>query len=250
MRFSPNAEMLASCYTYGDELYNFNSLTGALSNSISLTFSLTTGYCPVFSNNSSKLYISNNGDRIFQYDVSNYNANAVNASKTLISQITSFADNSSFWAISNGPDGKIYVASYDKDTLSSILNPNLLGSNCNFSKNNIPLNSKNCQLGLPDFSQSYFNTLPNNCPASDIYEKDKISSNINVSLLDDNILLENATEFNFDVLVFNIYGQFIIKDFINPFEEKKINVNRFTNAFIIQLKNNNHQLNYKFIKNY
>jgi hypothetical protein len=69
-------------------------------------------------------------------------------------------------------------------------------------------------------------------------------------LLDDNILLENATEFNFDVLVFNIYGQFIIKDFINPFEEKKINVNRFTNAFIIQLKNNNHQLNYKFIKNY
>ena len=158
MRFSPDGSMIASSYTFGDELYLFDNQTGIIHSPLNIPFTTTPGYCPIFSNDSKKLYFSNNGYEIYQYDVSSYNTTAINNSKILISDSIPYWDNSTYWAISNAIDGKMYIANFDMDSLSSIEHPNLIGLSCGFQKNNISLNGRKSQIGITDFIQSYFNT--------------------------------------------------------------------------------------------
>jgi len=248
MRYSPNAEMIASCFTYGDEIYQFNSLTGVISNSISLSFSLTTGYCPIFSNNNSKLYISNNGDKILQYDVTNYSFSAVNSSKSVVADAALYSDNSSFWALSNALDSKIYVASYDKDSLSLISNPNLVGLSCSFVKSSISLNARKCQLGLPDFPQNYFNSSSFNCPPSGSEEFDNYSIPFTISYCNDEIKIKNNLNESFFLKILNVYGTDLVSTKILSLEEKRIEMPQSQSVYILQLTNQSHKLNYKFLK--
>jgi len=178
MRFSPNGKMLASCFTFGDELYLFDSNTGIVSNNITLLGQITTGYSPAFSSDNTKLYITNNGDKVIQYDVSIYNSSTIINSQVVVSDSIPTWDNSSFWAISNAPDYKMYIAGYEMDSISSISYPNLNGISCYFQKRNVSLSLKHSQLGLPDFIQSYFNTSPEiDCSEEELFIPNVFSPN-------------------------------------------------------------------------
>ena len=64
------------------------------------------------------------------------------------------------------------------------------------------------------------------------------------------IIIENKEGFNFLIEIFDIYGNITETNYINAFENKKINTIQLTDGvYILQLKNNNTFLNYKFFKN-
>jgi hypothetical protein len=56
-----------------------------------------------------------------------------------------------------GPDGRIYVAKEKEKYLGIINNPNAPGLHCNYNPQGILLGGESvCELGLPNFVQSYF----------------------------------------------------------------------------------------------
>jgi gliding motility-associated-like protein len=148
MRFSPNGKKFASQYFTGAEIFDFNNITGKLSNPISLL--PIGGYGTCFSNDNTKLYFTFSGNKVYQYDVLN---------NTCI-PIDSAISNSSFFAISNSNDGKLLISSY-YDSISTINNPNQSLPIVDIAYFNIPLfGNTSSYYGLPDFIQSYFNTSP------------------------------------------------------------------------------------------
>lgn len=142
-------------------LYDFNSLTGKVSNQISL-LSNVNPYGIEFSSKSKKLYTTINhystdgitdGSSLFQFDLENSN---VPSSKSLIKKNDFVAG-----ALQLAIDEKIYRAGYEKggtegESLSVINNPEEVGTACNFRENQVRLNGKKVVLGLPPFIQSLF----------------------------------------------------------------------------------------------
>lgn len=148
-KFSPDGKWLAKAHLYSKEagLYNFNDTTGQLTNyqqlPVSPLFSLLTGLS--FSPQSSKLYLNDLG-ALYQFDMK---ATNIPASKTLIA-------NSILGGLQLAPDCKLYIAT-GSDSLSVINNPDGLGINCGFVRNQFGLSAS---LGgtalLPVFIESYF----------------------------------------------------------------------------------------------
>ncbi len=151
------------------ELYDFDNATGVLSNPVGFTIPDSMnrrGVGVTFSPDGSKLYfadypngwpMNNPEGRLFQYDLTNYTASAIQASRTLIGSVP----NTIGCHIAMGPDNKGYV-SFMKFTdpnnrgggyLYRIENPNLLGALCGFS--NTPMNLlpavDSASSGLPNW---------------------------------------------------------------------------------------------------
>lgn len=89
---------------------------------------------------------------IFQVDLNNPNLPVVSVGK--------FRNNRKRYAVGAlqlGPDGIIYIALDDEEKLGAILNPNIIGVNCNVTPNHIKLlKGTRAFLGLP-------NLIPNPC---------------------------------------------------------------------------------------
>lgn len=141
------------------ELYDFNN--GLLSNLISLN-PFGNEYGVEFSPNEDMLFVSANGNMIFQFDISSNNQTIINSSKTLI--FDSF-DNSSFFGIQNAINGNIYISSVGIPAISEVNSPNNYGIASSFNFLNIPLSGRFSALSLPNYCTNYFDSLynPNLC---------------------------------------------------------------------------------------
>lgn len=111
----------------GTELYDFNPLTGVVSNCRVLS-STVPGYSAEFSPDDSKLYVDDYDDnKISQYNLSLPTTAAIIASLTVIG--TGGYD---YGDMKLGPDGKIYLPKAALDQMDRIDNPNAAGSSCAF----------------------------------------------------------------------------------------------------------------------
>ena len=96
-----------------------------------------------FSPDGSKLYVSNI-EKIIQYDISQLNAAAIEASAFNVSQNAGASYQPA--ALQLGPDNKIYIAA---GTIDAIQFPNQTGASCGFQRNAIPAQNGTTGYGLP-----------------------------------------------------------------------------------------------------
>ena len=160
MKVSSNGKKLAIVmYRMGViNIFDFNNTTGDLTNPLILNNNDYYGaYGIEFSPDCSKLYLSNHGaGKLFQLNLKAGSANDIVNSASLISNNSQY----NFGALQLGPDSKIYQSKYMYSYLGVINNPDSLGSKCNYLSDGIYLGGNKCQLGLPQFIQSYFNSTP------------------------------------------------------------------------------------------
>lgn len=144
-------------------LYDFNALTGVVSNEIRL-LNNSNPYGVEFSSKTKKLYVTENHfdstgqvileSALIQFDLKNPN---IPSTKTLIETSPDFVAGALQLAI----DEKIYRAGflatdYTRHRLSVINNPELDGASCNYKHNAIDLKTGSVQQGLPPFITSLF----------------------------------------------------------------------------------------------
>jgi hypothetical protein len=130
IKCSPDGKFIAACYNNYFEIYQFNNLTGLLSNSIKIP----TDYCygVEFSPSSRLLYITgyeiiNNIGFGFikQYSLSNYDSTSISNSAVNLSNKYNSG------GLQLGPDNKIYHNAGGKN-VDAINNPDIQGAGCNF----------------------------------------------------------------------------------------------------------------------
>jgi gliding motility-associated-like protein len=143
------------------QLFDFNNLTGVLSNVLTLITEPGELLGAAFSPDESLLYISNSFGKIHQF---NLNATDIPSSINTIYNSLGFPAPGQLQV---GPDNKIYIAFNNRNYLGVLNNPNEIGMDCNFQLDGIFLNGKRSKLGLPSFNQSIFFTpsilLSSNC---------------------------------------------------------------------------------------
>jgi PKD repeat protein len=158
MKFSPNGSKLAVAL-YGTpggfEMFDFNNVTGQLSNHLMLSQEASF-YGTEFSPDGSKLYgsrqVATNG--LYQWDLC-----AGSNAAILASQFT-VTTPGTVWGMQFASDGKIYGARIGDDSLAIIHNPNALGAACNLQFNGISVGPKTSQFNLPSFITSGFSAPP------------------------------------------------------------------------------------------
>ncbi len=162
MKTSTDGTKLAAAVQHNGflEIYDFNTSTGAITNSAQLGNwpTLPNGpYGVEFSPDGTKLYVSFSGPNI----VMQYNMAAGSTAAIIASCDTIYQDNllAACAALQNGPDGRMYLSYANAFYLHCITNPNLQGAACNFTLNYIPLAPNRARLGLPNFISSMFNSV-------------------------------------------------------------------------------------------
>ncbi|ESU27092.1 hypothetical protein FLJC2902T_22700 [Flavobacterium limnosediminis JC2902] len=148
-KISPSGRKLAlSSVSDFVQLFDFNNVTGVISNARTVIEEPWELYGVEFSPNEEILYVTNVFNKVYQFDL--------NAADIPSSKITLYNSSRLPSALQMGPDGKIYVAVYNQNKLGVINNPNVLGLGCNFQIDAIDLGGRISQGGLPSFSQSFF----------------------------------------------------------------------------------------------
>jgi len=167
LKISPDGQYMVSCnMENGTFLYDYDQLTGVVSNERQLQFSGTNrnGYGVEFSPDSNLLYITASNDAggntpsahsstLFQFDM---NSAIPEASGIIIDTRQGYRG-----SLQLGIDKKIYRAlsntySDGSGFLGVINNPNVLGQGCNYQHDAIPLAGRLSTQGLPPFIQSFF----------------------------------------------------------------------------------------------
>ncbi len=181
MKVSPDGTKLAIANLNDDSAYllDFNATTGIVSNPVSLFNFSVAPYGVEFSPDSSKLYIGDRDNRVYQFDLANNNQ------RTTISTYSNYRS-----ALQLGLDGKIYQTfthSYGNGSnqLSVIDNPNEAGTACNYRYRFINLGSgMEVRQGLPPFIQSYFSQVAGNNLATGVINNFDVVSNKPMSSVD------------------------------------------------------------------
>lgn len=147
LKASPDGRQLALGVRDKDfELFDFDNATGRLSHFVRLP-SIYRSYGVCFSPDGSRLYGTDlDGFRVYQFNLRAGSAAAIAASRVEVGSTSGYAG-----ALQLGPDGKIYVAQYNRVYLSIIAAPNALGSACRFQLDALNLNGRLCQVGLPNY---------------------------------------------------------------------------------------------------
>ncbi len=158
-KFSPNGKKFARAHgtiAAGEnnflQLFDFDILTGKLSNPITLN-KFTKWYGLSFSPDNSKLYAGGYTSYAYQWDLTSENATNILGSQTSIGFCSVFPQ------FQIGKDNMIYLSEDSSPYLGRISNPNALGTACNYSRYAISL-SANSYYGLPSFPENYFNQSP------------------------------------------------------------------------------------------
>jgi gliding motility-associated-like protein len=138
LRGSPDGRLLAAVVPAGGgtELLDFNNLTGQLSNA-RLVPGMPTGYGLEFSPDNTLLYLSGGGG-LWQANLRS------GAPTTLITY-------SSSGTLQRGPDGRIYIATYQLRSLDVITFPNVPGPGCGYQAATVSLVGRQSLFGLPNF---------------------------------------------------------------------------------------------------
>ncbi len=150
------------------QIFNFDNLSGVLSNPISLVRPIAyhNPYGLGFSPNGTKLYVSSLGyepsgihRKIHQYNLESEDSLTIVNSEIEIVSLYGVANE--FGAMQIGPNHRLYIAKNSHAYLSIIENPDSLGALCNFVDSALFLddgtNTHLSRLGLPAFIQSFFN---------------------------------------------------------------------------------------------
>lgn len=136
-------------------LYDFNNVTGVVSNSQKLVDNCNP-YGVEFSPNGTKVYatLDDGENNIYQWNLEN---TPISNSKFKINSVE-LEENSS--ALQLGPDGRIYQSIINSGRLAVINNPNALGPDIeyipNTNLNSVGLGGRSTSFGLPPFIQSLF----------------------------------------------------------------------------------------------
>jgi Secretion system C-terminal sorting domain len=135
--FSPNSKKYVRFnYFHGLNIFDFNNLTGLLSNPVEINFGLDTFYYggAAFSPNSRFLYVSCY-DKVWQFDLW---ATDIPSSRILIGELNtppSITTKTRFNQARLGPDGKIYISGTGSfKHLHIIHRPNCYGSDCDLEQ--------------------------------------------------------------------------------------------------------------------
>ena len=134
----------------------FNSETGEITHLFDFHVPFNTGYTYFeFSRDSRYLYSSDgdwgvNPSHIFQFDATKEDSASFKQSQLQVGYYGKGIH------LQRGPDGKIYGAIANIDSLCIINNPEAQGSACNFQPNGMGLNYHPCLQGLPDLIQRYY----------------------------------------------------------------------------------------------
>lgn len=141
VRASPDGRRLAAGIPdLGVDVFDFNNLTGQVSNAQAVPTTIVSGFSGYgleFSSDNSVLYTADSR-RLFQIDLRN------NLSLTQIGS-------SSFSFLQRGPDNRIYVANYQVRSLGVIAAPNVVGVGCLFLPTGQDLAGHQSLFGLPNF---------------------------------------------------------------------------------------------------
>lgn len=157
MKFSPDGTKVAIC-NYGDQvtnqgnlqLFDFNNVTGTLSNAQTLMSNQYGLYGLEFSPNGKVLYTTlNKFGKLYQFDLTSSNIPA--------SRVTLFDSPTKqrIGALQLAPDKKIYITTSLDPFLGVINEPNELGAASNLNINQLDLGTIS-YAGLPAFNQSIF----------------------------------------------------------------------------------------------
>jgi hypothetical protein len=149
LTISQNGAMVANALTCQDkfELFQFNSTTGVLSNSITIPGTASSAWGTAFSPNNQKLYLTNIfNSGIYQYDLSTYNQSAIVNSSFAVNTPSLAGYN--FGYIELGPDNKIYVPRPNTGFISVIGSPDLAGVACSFSYTGQSIGAASAKWGL------------------------------------------------------------------------------------------------------
>jgi hypothetical protein len=150
-------KLAAVCFSrYDMDLYNFDRKTGVISDHLPIRIDNLQGtYGVEFSPSGQFVYTSNVYRRILQFDISDYNKNAIELSRTTI--YSNYSSFQSFGSLQLAPDGKIYIAIYGARNLSAINKPDLAGIACDLQFNTTGLVLGFSEFGLPNFcvTESY-----------------------------------------------------------------------------------------------
>jgi hypothetical protein len=173
LNFSPNGNIAASFDFWAWEngtgvpdtlsLFQFNKLNGTFFNPILISCDTNLHGLGISPDNTKLYQITGKYlVKLYQYDISNYLASAINSSKIFI-----YANNSEIPTdFQNGPDGKLYGSTELKYYLRAIHSPNLSGLACNLVINDIYLGGRQSLAELPGFIESFFNDSTTNCTTS------------------------------------------------------------------------------------
>ncbi|WP_045467196.1 T9SS C-terminal target domain-containing protein [Sporocytophaga myxococcoides] len=157
MKFSKDGTKVAIALSEQNrvEIYDFNTNTGELTISDTIT-NVTLPFGLEFSDDNNKLYVSTNGDgHLYQYDLTKATSTEIENSQVTISTDPS----ASYEALQLGPDGKIYVALKGSGSgfLGVINDPTLDSTDVDYQHKSIDLGTES-NTGLPNFVANYFNT--------------------------------------------------------------------------------------------
>lgn len=134
LTISPDGTKVLNALTCQDhfELFQFNAVTGVVSNSLSISGNGGSAWGTAFSPDSKKIYVNSIfGNSIFQYDINVYNQSTIQASQYTVVALSSGGYNFGYMEL--GPDSKLYIARPGNTHLSVVNNPNSVGAACNFS---------------------------------------------------------------------------------------------------------------------
>jgi hypothetical protein len=157
IKFSPDGDMMAVSWTMLDtvQLYDFDNLTGTLSNLRSLYFYNCYGI--EFSPFGNYLYVSKAGGsagaELRQFDITLPAQWQIQNSAFLFPLAN---PNNFFGMLQLGPDGRIYVDRWGYSHLGVIMQPDQSGLACNHIDSAIYLQGFRTRGGLPGFNCSYF----------------------------------------------------------------------------------------------
>lgn len=149
IKISPNGDKVAfSHHKSGLQLFDFNTTTGVVSNSLTLSEEVML-YGVEFSPSGKRLYLSRTLQAaLVQYDL---DATDIPASATTLFMGDENLDYGGL--LQRGPDGKIYYSMRNKSAISVIAAPDALGTACDFQYSTINLGVKICEMGLPTPTQ-------------------------------------------------------------------------------------------------
>jgi hypothetical protein len=149
MSVSPDGTRIACAYNYSHnfELYDFDYLTGVVSNPI-LISNLPNIWGVEFSSDSKKLYTTLwTQSEVAQYDISSNNSTTIAASKFVVGNVP-FSGSYASGYLELAPNGIIYIAKWNGTSLSEIDNPDSLGAACGFTNAGFNLGGNISQCGL------------------------------------------------------------------------------------------------------
>lgn len=157
MKVNPDGTNIALALEEQDliELFDFDNSSGEVSKPISLKMpEKSYVYGIEFSPNGSVLYASAAGTgQIVQFNLQLATTEQIQASKTIVGKSPNGE-----WvgALQLASNGIIYYPIYGTTFMGSILHPNKVGLDCSVKNNTVDLLGKMTSLGLPTFTQSFF----------------------------------------------------------------------------------------------